>query len=189
LGCRAVNAGCDQDHRTGIGAKCPSPRLARGRVGERRLLISQTIMIARNLRRGSTDAQRRLRSRLCRQGLGRRFRRQYSVPPFVVDFACRVLQIATAADNSRLPASMQDGTCFGTQRLAGAALLEQRGFWNNEALSNTDGIIAVIRDECCECAGGGPAPTLTRSSAGEGMYPAPCPRQSGAPPPPDRRPA
>jgi very-short-patch-repair endonuclease len=122
------------------------------------LLISQTIIIARNFRRASTDAQRRLRSRLRRQGLGRRFRRQYSVPPFVVDFACRVLQIATAADNRRFPASMQGGTCFGTQRLAGAALLEQRGFWNNETLSNTDGIIAVIRDKCWVWAGGGPRP-------------------------------
>src|SRR5215213_446414 len=43
---------------------------------------------ARQLRRNMTDAEQLLWRELRRGGLGWRFRRQFPIPPYVVDFAC-----------------------------------------------------------------------------------------------------
>jgi len=100
---------------------------------------------ARALRRNSTDAERRLwavlRSRRLR---GYKFRRQLPIGPFIADFACTKYLLIVEADG---------GQHFENQKDARrSAWLQGRGwgvlrFWDNEVLSNAEGVAASILTE------------------------------------------
>ncbi|HVH78654.1 MAG TPA: endonuclease domain-containing protein [Stellaceae bacterium] len=100
---------------------------------------------ARNLRRDATDAERRLWSALRNHHLsGYRFRRQYPIGPFFVDFACTKERVIVEADGGQHSDSKTDP--------GRTAWLESRGwrilrFWNNEILRNPEGVIDVILRE------------------------------------------
>lgn len=69
-----------------------------------------------------------------------RFRRQHPIPPYVVDFYCADLRLIIEADGS------QHGGPDDTKRDHD---LKQRGyrilrFWNNDILTNIDGVWARI---------------------------------------------
>src|SRR5260221_13241818 len=71
------------------------PLRGRVRVGGMRhrawevILVDMPTVLARQLRRNATDAERRLWSLLRRRQLaGFRFRRQVPIGPYIVDFAC-----------------------------------------------------------------------------------------------------
>ncbi len=66
------------------------------------------VTAARQLRQLSTDAERRLWSRLRNHQLGWHFRRQHPVPPYVLDFACADLRIAVEADGGQYAESEAD---------------------------------------------------------------------------------
>lgn len=89
-----------------------------------------------------TDAERRLWSVLRDRRLdGYKFRRQYPLGPFILDFACIEHRLAIEADGGQHADSTDD------QRRT--AWLERRGwqvlrFWNNDILVNTDGVRDVI---------------------------------------------
>src|SRR5882757_11278266 len=97
---------------------------------------------ARRLRRDATDAERRLWSALRDRRLsGYRFRRQHPIGKFIVDFACTKHRLIVEADGTQHADSKAD------QRRT--ALLEGEGwrvvrFWDNEVLTNTEGVIEVI---------------------------------------------
>jgi very-short-patch-repair endonuclease len=85
---------------------------------------------ARQLRRDLTDAERRLWATLRDRRLGGyRFRRQYPVADFIVDFACTRHRLVVEADGA---VSMPKMTLIATARLswaarvAGAPILEPR---------------------------------------------------------------
>jgi very-short-patch-repair endonuclease len=96
-----------------------------------------------------TDAERRLWSALRDRRLrGFKFRRQRPCGPFIPDFACLEHRIAIEADGGQHGDSKTDARR--------TAWLERRGwrvlrFWNNDVLSNTEGvaemILAALRDE------------------------------------------
>ena len=111
--------------------------------------------MARIARRFPTPAERRLWARLRRDALGWHFRRQHPVPPFVLDFACPSLVLAVEADGGQHnePGEHERRDRF----LADRGWLVLR-FWNHEVLSNTDGVIAVIRAACQERAADKPPP-------------------------------
>jgi very-short-patch-repair endonuclease len=97
---------------------------------------------ARELRQTMTNAERRLwyvlRDRRLR---GYKFRRQRPIGPFIVDFACLERRLIIEADGGQH--SDNEGDVRRT------AWLEHLGwhvirFWNNDILSNADGVAEEI---------------------------------------------
>lgn len=99
--------------------------------------------VVKKLRENATEAERKLWHHLRRkQVAGLRFRRQYPLGPYIVDFIC-------------LPARLiieVDGGQHGDQAERDAmrtAWLERQGFrvirfWNNEVLGNIEGVLHDI---------------------------------------------
>jgi very-short-patch-repair endonuclease len=104
---------------------------------------------ARRLRREATDAEQRLWLLLRDRRLaGYRFRRQHPVGGFIVDFACTKHRLIVEADGGQHSDNKSD-----EQR---TAFLEGEGwrvirFWNNDILTNTEGVVEsilrVLREE------------------------------------------
>jgi lysyl-tRNA synthetase class 2 len=99
--------------------------------------------VAKRLRRGQTNAERVLWFRLRERRLaGWKFRRQMPIDRYVVDFCC---------PDARLIVEL-DGGQHDEQRDADAArsrVFDAMGcpvlrFWNNDVLSNADGVLEVI---------------------------------------------
>jgi len=103
-----------------------------------------SVRIARKLRNNPTEAERRLWSRLRRkQTDGHRFRRQVPLGPYVADFVCFDARLIVEADGGQ----HADRVAHDSER---TVWLEAQGyrvlrFWNNDVLSNTDGVIESIR--------------------------------------------
>ena len=98
---------------------------------------------ARRLRKNRTDAERVLWGRLRRKQLdGMRFRQQVSLGSYVVDFLCPEQRLIVEVDGGQHALA----TLADSQR---TAWLESRGFrvmrfWNNDVLTNLDGVIDSI---------------------------------------------
>ena len=99
---------------------------------------------ARALRKNLTDAEARLWRQLRYKQLdGFRFRRQQPIGPYIVDFFCPRAK----------PIIELDGGQHSTDQERDerrTRWLEARGyrvirFWNNDVLSNTDGVLLTIR--------------------------------------------
>ena len=96
--------------------------------------------VARDLRRASTDAEKRLWSRLRARQLGPKFLRQFPIGPHVADFACRSLKLVIEVDGG------QHGPDVDASR---TLTIEQFGFqvirfWNRDVLTNIDGVLSAI---------------------------------------------
>jgi very-short-patch-repair endonuclease len=108
-------------------------------VGERIVASGR----ARQLRRNATDAEIRLWSRLRRKQLaGFRFRRQHPLGSYIVDFFCPEARLIVEVDGGQ----HGEENAHDARR---TEWLEARGyrvvrFWNNEVLSNTDGVLTTI---------------------------------------------
>ncbi len=108
-------------------------------------VAGKNIQVARALRRRMTDAERVLWGRL-RNGqlVGQKFRRQSPIGPYVVDFLCEARRLVIELDGGQHADSASDA--------ARTARLESEGyrvirFWNNDVLTNLDGVLAVILSE------------------------------------------
>ena len=99
---------------------------------------------ARELRQDATDAEPRLWSALRDRRLrGYRFRRQHPVGDFIVDFACTRHRLIVEADGGQHADNEADRRRTSVLEADGWRVLR---FWNNEVLSNTNGVIeAVLR--------------------------------------------
>jgi very-short-patch-repair endonuclease len=98
---------------------------------------------ARTLRRNATDAElmmwRLLRDRrLC----GIKFRRQVPIGPFVADFASIEHRLIVELDGGQHAENMNDARRDAYLNVNGWRVLR---FWNNEAMSNRDGVLETIR--------------------------------------------
>lgn len=98
---------------------------------------------ARRLRRQPTDAEVRLWQYLRRRQLaGCRFRRQYPVGPYIVDFACLEPRLVVEVDGGQHAAALE----YDRHR---SAFLASRGYrvlryWNNQVLHETAAVVADI---------------------------------------------
>jgi very-short-patch-repair endonuclease len=102
---------------------------------------------ARELRSNATDAERLLWTHLsARKTGGIRFNRQVPIGPFICDFVSRSLRLVIEVDGGQHSA---DTDASRTRFLEDSGFIVIR-FWNNEILSNIEGVVAeierVIRD-------------------------------------------
>ena len=104
----------------------------------------QELSNARQLRRQQTDAEQKLWSAIRnRQLAGLKFRRQVPIGAYIVDFYCHECRLVLELDGSQHLAQLEYDdirTCF----LQGIRVLR---FWNNEILSNIEGVLQQIYTE------------------------------------------
>jgi len=110
------------------------------------------------MRREPTDAERRLWAKLRNYGLGVRFIRQLPIGPYIADFACRAARLVVELDGG------QHGTSAAYDQRRDACLASKGyrvlRFWNPEVLSNTEGVVEMIRLALIEQ----PSPASCRSA-------------------------
>ena len=92
--------------------------------------------------------------------LGRRFRRQFPIPPYIVDFACLGSRLIVEADGGQhaLPGDHDSRDAF----LTGKGWRVMR-FWNNNVLQNPEGVFLRIMEALAQSPHPDPPP-----QAGEG---------------------
>ena len=96
---------------------------------------------AKALRRDMTDAEWKLWA-LLRQIEGFKFRRQVPIGPYIVDFVCHTAKLIIEADGGQHDLD-------SAQEVVRTKFLESEGyqllrFWNNEVLSNPEGVHTVV---------------------------------------------
>jgi very-short-patch-repair endonuclease len=98
----------------------------------------------RALRNNATPAEQRLWSVLRGGQLGVKFRRQYSVDAFVVDFYAPVYKLAIEVDgDSHYEDGAREYDCERTAHLEGYGIRVLR-FTNADVFENLDGVVAAI---------------------------------------------
>ena len=149
-------------------AYLPSPLWGEGRVRggvEMRIVCESPRDFARGLRRRQTDAERRIWACLRdRRLLDVKFTRQVPIGPYIVDFCCRERKLIVELDGGQHSARVDydEGRTALLQALGYRVLR----FWDNEALSNTDGVLQRIA-EALTSARPSPRPSPQRGE-GEG---------------------
>ncbi len=98
---------------------------------------------ARMLRRNMTHAEQVLWKELRRNSLGWRFRRQYPMPPYVVDFACVEARLIIEADGGQHARPGDHDQRDSRLRRQGWRILR---FWNIDILTNRPGVLQSITE-------------------------------------------
>lgn len=99
--------------------------------------------LARKLRRQSTDAEKLLWYHLrAHRMAGFKFRRQFIIEPYIVDFACLEAKLIVEADGGQHVTQQKEDA-------ARTAKLERLGyrvlrFWNHEILNDTQSVLAHV---------------------------------------------
>lgn len=103
--------------------------------------------LRRRLRREMTMAERTLWSQIRgRQLDGLRFRRQYGIGPYVVDFYCPALRLAIEVDGeTHTEAFAKRHDCVRTAYLAQRDIVVLR-FWNEEILDRCEQVLQRISE-------------------------------------------
>ncbi|MBC3832767.1 endonuclease domain-containing protein [Undibacterium amnicola] len=103
---------------------------------------SQITINARLLRKGMTDIERLLWSRLRGEQLGVKFRRQHPLLNFVLDFVCPELKLVVELDGSQ-HADAQSYDDYRTKCLHDAGYVVLR-FWNNQVIEELENVLEEI---------------------------------------------
>jgi very-short-patch-repair endonuclease len=112
---------------------------------------------ARALPKSMTDAERVLwRLLRDRRLAGWRFRRQEPIDHYVVDFMCFEARLIIEADGGQHFESQTDKTRDAYLQSKGFRVVR---FWNNDVLSNREGVQRIILEALTRCAPGGAAPS------------------------------
>jgi len=105
------------------------------------------VPLARELRKNATDAERLLWKHLkSRQLNGLKFRRQEQIGSYIVDFVCYEQKVVIEADGGQ----HAEDTASDEKRtlwLIGQGFRVER-FWNNEILTNLEGVLEQILSSC-----------------------------------------
>lgn len=107
-----------------------------------RTLSPQKRAFAKNLRINATEPERRLWQILRAHRLGGlKFRRQVPMDGYFADFVCFKLKLIVEADGGQHAASKSD--LVRDQHFAAQGFATLR-FWNNDIMSNPDGVASEI---------------------------------------------
>jgi very-short-patch-repair endonuclease len=122
-------------------------------------IISLSLLRSRQLRKNMTDAEKKLWRGLRKNQINEhKFRRQFSLGKYIVDFVCLELKLIIEVDGGQ----HQDQSTYDEKR--DAWLRSQNfnvlRFWNNEVLQNFEGVIEKILYEMEQPAP--PIPTFPR---------------------------
>ena len=129
----------------------------------------ERVIKSRSLRRDATGPERRLWWHLKRLQIGSsHFRRQAAIGPYFVDFACHQKRIAIEVDGeTHTSTSAQQRDDLRSAYLASSGYRVLR-FWNDEIMSNIDGVLEVIHQAMTE-QGAPPPLTPPRAARGRGI--------------------
>ena len=98
---------------------------------------------ARNLRTGQTDAEQKLWHHLRNRHLqGWKFRRQHEIDRYIADFACPDAGLIVELDGSQHGEQLAYDEA--RTRKLGAMGYRVLRFWDNDVLTNLDGVLEVI---------------------------------------------
>jgi len=129
-------------------AAMPRASLSQGeRVPERSEggwgVMALRVGTARRLRRDQTDAERALWFRLRDRRLNElKFRRQMPIKSYVVDFCCESARLVVELDGGQhAERGIEDTKRTADLEAYGYLVLR---FWNNDVLSNIDGVLKTI---------------------------------------------
>ena len=106
-------------------------------------MSSTPITRARELRAHATDAERALWRQLRTKRIhGLRFRRQFPIGPFIAGFVCLKARLIIEVDGGQ-----HDANAIQDERRT--AWLNSQGFevmrfWNNDVLTNIEGVVTMI---------------------------------------------
>ena len=123
----------------------PSPAWGEGNTGFRKSSPKQKLVIkARALRMRMTDAERKLWFALRDRRFAQfKFRKQVPIGPFIADFVCFEARLVIEIDGGQRAESLTDkrrDRRFVTNRF------RVLRFWNNDVLSNLEGVATVIAE-------------------------------------------
>jgi very-short-patch-repair endonuclease len=123
---------------------------------------------ARYLRGNMTDAEQRLWRALRRDQLnGFSFRRQHPLGPYTLDFYCSRLRLAVEVDGGQHAEERKQADDRRTQWLAEKGGTVVR-YWNNEVLSNLEGVPGDLLGHMERLAQAATTPTPTLPLSGGG---------------------
>ncbi|MGK0289939.1 MAG: very-short-patch-repair endonuclease [bacterium] len=110
--------------------------------------MKKLIFYARKLRFNSADVERKLWSKLRnRQIEETKFRRQYPIENFIVDFCCLEKHLIIELDGSQHASSEKAKDLVRDQILLEKGYIVLR-FWNSEITGNLEGVLIKIREYC-----------------------------------------
>src|SRR3954452_4384621 len=102
-------------------------------------------LVSRKLRANQTDAETKLWNRVRnRQINGDKFVRQEPIGRYICDFVCREELLVIEVDGGQHAESRRDEVRDRYLRTQGYRIMR---FWNNDVLSNTEGVLTVIDEE------------------------------------------
>ncbi|MCR4286846.1 MAG: endonuclease domain-containing protein [Deltaproteobacteria bacterium] len=108
-------------------------------------MVAKITLLARNLRKAPTEAEKLLWRHLrLKQIEGFKFRRQAPVEDYIADFACLEKKLIIEVDGGQHAESDKDIKRDRWFKENGFKVLR---FWNSEVLDNTEGVLEVIRGE------------------------------------------
>jgi very-short-patch-repair endonuclease len=111
--------------------------------GQVRVIVPELIANAKELRQKMTKAERKLWSKIRNKQLGFKFRRQVVFGDrYIVDFACFEEKLILEIDGGQHCDSLQDKLRDEYLTVQGYRVLR---FWNNQVLSNIEGVIGRLR--------------------------------------------
>jgi very-short-patch-repair endonuclease len=114
----------------------------RGKIGN--------TLVSRKLRVNQTDAETKLWNRIRnRQINGDKFVRQEPIGRYICDFVCREKLVVIEVDGGQHSESVRDEVRDRYLRTQGYLVMR---FWNNDVLSNIEGVLTVIDEELREIA-------------------------------------
>jgi very-short-patch-repair endonuclease len=87
---------------------------------------------------------------------GSHFRRQVQIGPFIADFACHKHKLVVEIDGGQHGSQLKEDQTR-TRRLESEGYRVLR-FWNNEVLSNIEGVLIVIRNTIASTPTPNPSP-------------------------------
>jgi len=109
-----------------------------------RLIAKKPLARSRELRRDSTEAEKRLWAILRNRNLdGWKFRRQFTIDSYVVDFCCIAERLIIEIDGEQHADARKRYDDARTRELKARGFRVLR-FWNTEVLKETEGVVQEI---------------------------------------------